>query len=164
MLSLEALRELYDYNCWARDRQLEVCSRLSEEQYTRPMGSSFASLGDTLVHLVGVEWLWLERWLGRSPRSLPWTEELRTQEAIRERWQRVEAGMRAYMAGLAPESLARPVSYANLRGEVWTYPLWQMLVHLLNHQSYHRGQVTTLLRQLGAIPAAVDFLIYIDTL
>jgi uncharacterized damage-inducible protein DinB len=89
-------------------------------------------------------------------------EEVRTLDAIRERWQQVETDMRACMAGLAPESLARPVSYVNLRGETWTYPLWQMLLHLLNHQTFHRGQVTTLLRQLGALPPAIDFLVYVD--
>jgi uncharacterized damage-inducible protein DinB len=153
MISLDPWRELYDHNCWARDRQLEVCGKLSEERFTRPMGGSFASLGDMLVHLVAVEWLWLERWRGRSPRNLPWMEEVRTLDAIRERWQPVGAEMRACMA------LARRMSYVNLRAETWTYPLWQMLLHLLNHQTFHRGQVTTLLRQLGAVPAPVDFLV-----
>jgi len=69
MIALEPLRELYDYNYWARDRQLEACSKLSEEQLLRPMGNSFPSLRDTLAHLLAAEWIWLERFRGRSPQN-----------------------------------------------------------------------------------------------
>lgn len=163
MVSLDTLRELYDYNYWARDRQLEACSRLTQEQFAGPMGNSFSSLRDTLVHLLGAEWVWLERWRGRSPRSLIAVEEVPTLAAIRERWQQVEQEVRGFLSTLSQDALARPITYVNLRGETWTYPLRQTLFHLVNHQSYHRGQVTTLLRQLGGTPAPVDFLVYFDT-
>jgi uncharacterized damage-inducible protein DinB len=162
MISLEAMRELFDYNYWARDRQLEACAALTEEQFLRPMGSSFPSVRDTLAHLVAVEWLWLERWQGRAPRALPPPEEFPTLDAIAVRWATVECKMREYLAGLTEEALSIPISYTGFRGNVWTYPLWRMHMHLLNHQSYHRGQVTTLLRQLGAVPAWVDFLVAHD--
>src|SRR5438445_401489 len=57
---------MFDYNYWARDRQLKACKALSPEQFLRPMGSSFSSLRDTLAHLVAVEWVWQERWRGNS--------------------------------------------------------------------------------------------------
>ena len=71
-ISLTALNELFDYNYWARDRQLQACAGFTEEQFLRPLGNSFPSLRDTLTHLVAVEWLWLERWRGRSPRRVPY--------------------------------------------------------------------------------------------
>ena len=163
MIPLATVRELFDYNYWARDRQLESCALLSPEQFLRPLGSSFSSLRDTLAHLVGAEWVWLERWRGRSPRTLLPSEDFPTLTAVEERWRRVEADMRDYLAGLSEEALARPLTYTNLKGQTWTYALWQTLYHLTNHQSYHRGQVTTLLRQLGAQPTAVDFLLRLDT-
>jgi len=164
MVALETLRTLYNYNYWARDRQLEACVRLSQEQFLRPMGSSFSSLRDTLAHLVAVEWVWHERFLGRSPRSVPeWVDALRTTEAIRSRWAEVEADVRKFVGGLDAAALDRPLSYQNLKGEPWTYPLWQALFHLVNHQTYHRGQVTTLVRQLGGTPPAIDFLVYFDS-
>jgi len=163
MISLEVLRELYDYNYWARDRQLEACAKLSEEQFLRPIGTSFGSLRDTLVHLLGAEWIWEERFRGGSPRNIPvWLQELRTVGAIRERWAAVERDLRTFVAALSTDALTRPLSYVNLQGQPWTYPLWQALLHLANHQTYHRGQVTTLLRQLGAVAAPVDFLVYFD--
>lgn len=164
MVGLETLRELFNYNYWARDRQLEACAKVSSEQFLRSMGSSFSSLRDTLAHLVAVEWVWHERFSGRSPRSMPaWVEELRTLGAVRERWSQVEVDVRNYLAGLGSDALDRPLAYTNLKGENWTYPLWQVLFHLVNHQTYHRGQVTTLLRQLGASAAPIDFLVYFDS-
>jgi uncharacterized damage-inducible protein DinB len=67
-----------------------------------------------------------------------------------------------FIHNLADESLDKMITYINLKGETWTYPLWQMLQHLVNHSTYHRGQVTTMLRQLGAEPAATDFLLFFD--
>jgi uncharacterized damage-inducible protein DinB len=162
MIPLPILRELFAYNYWARDRQLETCATLTQEQFQRPLGNSFPSIRDTLVHLVGVEWAWLERWRGRSPQALPAEEELPTLAAIVERWRMVEHCMREYLAGLTDEALARSFTYTNFRGQDWTYPLWRALLHLVNHQTYHRGQVTTLLRQLGIRPEPVDLLVADD--
>lgn len=66
--------------------------------------------------------------------------------------------MREYVAGLTEEALDCPMTFVNTRGKTWTYELWRMIVHLLHHQTYHRGQVTALFRQLGVQPPKVDFL------
>jgi len=157
-ISSATLNELFDYNYWARDRQLQACAGLTEEQFLRPLGNSFPSLRDTLTHLVAVEWLWLERWRGRSPRTLLAPEEFPTLAALSQRWQTVEREMREYVAGLSEEALECPLTCISTRGQAWTYPLWRMILHLLHHQSYHRGQVTALFRQLGVQPPKVDFL------
>src|SRR5215470_303743 len=71
VISLAVFREWLNYNYWARDRQLQVCSRLTPEQWLRPLGNSFSSIRDTLAHMAGGEWVWLERCKGKSPQSLP---------------------------------------------------------------------------------------------
>jgi uncharacterized damage-inducible protein DinB len=156
---LPVIREGVDYNYWARDRQLQTCASLSTEQFLRPAGGSYPSLRDTFAHMVAVEWIWLERWRGSSPKSLIPIHDFPTLAAVVERWGTVEREIREYLAGLDEAALARPLTYINTRGEEWTYSLWRMVVHLLNHQSYHRGQVTTLLRMLGVQPPPVDFLV-----
>ncbi len=163
MIPLATLRDLFDYNYWARDRHLQACAALTEEQFIRPMGSSFSSVRDTLAHLVGAEWIWCERWQGRAPRALPTAGEFPTLGAVETRWRAVEHDVRAYLGGLREDALARPLTYVNIKGETWTYPLWQTLFHLVNHQTYHRGQVTTLLRQFGVKAVATDFLVSLDT-
>lgn len=175
MVPVDTLRELYEYNYWARDRQLEACASLTSEQFLRPLGSSFSSVRDTLSHLLAAEWVWLERWRGRSPQTTADAEPyykgvLREFAAenfpavadLQNRWGAVERGVRDYLGGLTENALARPVTYINLKGEKWTYALWRVLFHLINHQSYHRGQVTTLLRQLGASAPQIDFLVAHD--
>lgn len=170
--STDTFRELCAYNDWARDRQLEACAALSPEQFLKPMGSSFSSVRDTLAHVMGAEWIWLERWKGRSTRTLPgvaeglpfaetmgrWHEQFGSVAAIGERWKEIERDARAYLEGLNDAALAGQVIYVNIRGQQWSYPLWRTLLHVVNHSTYHRGQVTTLLRQLGAAAPEIDFL------
>lgn len=166
MVPLTVLQTLYDYNYWARDQQLKACATLREDQFLRPMGSSFSSLRDTLAHLVAAEWVWLERWKGHSPTledaKVVAAATFPSLAAVEQRWGEVEHGVRNYLAGLTPEKLVQPLTYVNIAGERWTYPLWQTLVHIVNHQTYHRGQITTLLRQLGAKAPPIDFLAAID--
>src|SRR5205085_9978151 len=85
-MSPEEMRTLYDYNSWANHRQLQAASKLATEQSLKPMGSSFASVRDTLAHVYGAEWLWLERFQGRSPSSLPDTAQFKDVSSLQERW------------------------------------------------------------------------------
>ncbi len=162
MIFLEVLREFYDYNFWARDQQLAVCAGLSDEQLSLPLGASFGSLRDTLKHIAGAEWVWTERFYGRDARSVPWYRDIQSVESLRARCTQTEADLRRFLDSLTPQSLLQPLTYVNFKGETWTYPLWQPLLHLANHGTYHRGQVTMALRQLGVTPAAIDFLLYYD--
>ncbi len=167
MVPLAVLNQLYDYNYWARDQQLRACASLSEEKFLRPMGNSFSSVRDTLAHLVAAEWVWLERWKGHSPTrddaKAFAAETFPSLKVVEERWRDNERGVRDYLAGLTAERLLEPLNYVNLAGERWSYPLWQTLVHVVNHQTYHRGQVTTLLRQLSEQTVALDFLVAVDS-
>ena len=162
MVPLSTVRELFAYNYWARDRQLEVCHGLTPEQFTRQLGGSFPSLRETLAHLVGAEWIWLERLDGRSPRALLGADEFPDVATVEKRWCEVEKGNREYLGCITPEKLEQTLSYTNPKGENWSYPLWRALLHIVNHQTYHRGQVTNMLRQLGTKAPAVDYLDALD--
>lgn len=157
-LSLEKINELFGYNYWARDRQLQVCENLSPDQLKSPIGGSFSSLHNTLVHLVVVEWLWRERWRGRTPHPIPRVSDFPSLADIIERWNNEEIKMKSYLASLTENDLENLITCQSTRGDKWTYPLWQMMMHLLNHQSFHRGQVTFYFRQLGLQPPSVDLM------
>ena len=161
-ISLSAVKELFDYAYWARDRQLEACSVLTQDQLLQTLGGSFSCLRDTLAHCVNVEWLWLERWHGRTPASIPPADSVPTLASIKQKWLDTERGMRAFLSGLDDAAMARVMTCTGTRGNVWTHPLWKFLMHFLNHQSYHRGQVTFMLRQFGIKPPAVDYLYGLD--
>jgi uncharacterized damage-inducible protein DinB len=159
-MNVEDFRLLYDYNAWASHRTLDACAVLSDEQFTRDLGSSFRSVQETLVHISGAQWIWLERWHGRSPNSGPVAADFPNLEAVRRRSAEVERNLLDYVASLTPEDLQRVISCKTMAGAVFAQPLWQMLQHLANHSTYHRGQITTMLRQLGAKPTGTDLITF----
>ena len=156
----EEMRTLYDFNAWANHRSLEAAAKLSNEDFVKPMGSSFASVRDTLAHIYGAEWVWLERFQGRSPAALPNPAESADAASLRAMWGEQEARLLAFVAGLTQEDLNRVMEYKTLKFGVYANPLWQSMQHVVNHGTYHRGQVTTLLRQLGAQPILTDLMHY----
>jgi uncharacterized damage-inducible protein DinB len=161
-MELNDIRQLYDYNCWARRRILTVAGTLASDDFIRPMGNSFSSIRDTLAHILGAEWIWLERWQGRSPRALLDAATFPTVQSLESRWETVEHDQMQFIEALTPQGLGEELAYINQKGQRYSYLLWQQLVHVVNHSSYHRGQVTTLVRQLGVEAVSTDFLVYFD--
>jgi len=154
------VRELVAFNAWANHKVLERAELLSIVQFTKPMGSSFSSVRDTLAHIYGVEWVWLERLQGRSPRSLPEASEFEEIKGLRERWEELEKRMGKYVSELSQTVLDEEVDYQTLSFGASRNPRWQMIQHMVNHGSYHRGQVVTLLRQLGAQAVGTDLITF----
>ncbi len=149
---------LYDYNAWANRRALDAAANLTPEQFTKPLGSSFGSVRDTLAHILGAEWIWLERFQGRSPASLPDVSQYSDIDTLRERWTEQEGRLLNFVGKLRQEDLDQVMEYKTLKFGVYRNPLWQSMQHLVNHGTYHRGQITTLLRQLGAQPILTDLM------
>ena len=147
------LRILIDYHYWARNRMLDAVAALTPEQYSRDLGSSFRSVRDTLVHLYSAEWAWYQRWQGTSPTHMLSPDQFPDVASLRKDWVEHEARTRAFVDGLDEAGVTRVIEYKLLSGAAGSSPLWQMAQHVVNHASYHRGQVTTMLRQLGAAPA-----------
>ena len=161
-LDLETLRTFFAFGRWANRMILESVAALTAEEYARPIGGSFGSVQGTLVHLYGADWVWLERFHGRSPRAMPADDDLATLEPLAQKWREVQAGQDVYIATLTPERLAEPLSYVSFSGDSFTRRLGDALLHLANHGTYHRGQVATLMRQLGQKATSTDYLRFID--
>src|SRR6266404_2517853 len=157
-MSPEEIRLLYEYNAWANRRSLDAAAGLTPEQFTKPMGSSFSSVRDTLAHIYGAEWIWLERFHGRSPSGLPDVTQFRDVASLREGWLEHEDRLLAFVQGLSQSDLDRVMEYKTLKFGIYSNPLWQSMQHVVNHGTYHRGQVTTMLRQLGAQPVLTDLM------
>jgi uncharacterized damage-inducible protein DinB len=160
--SSEEISKLFAYNRWANARVLAPVEALTAEEFGRQLGGSFPSVRETLAHIYAAEWIWLERWQGRSPMGLPPAQDVPTLEALREKWALVEEGQKAFLAKLTESRLAETISYKNIKGEPWSYAQGDLLVHLVNHSTYHRGQAVTMLRQLGKPVQATDYLLFLD--
>ncbi|MGE0451347.1 MAG: DinB family protein [Vicinamibacterales bacterium] len=151
-MNIDDLREWLDYHYWARDRVLAAAESLTPEQFTRDLGNSFKSVRDTLVHIYGAEVVWCARWQGHSPAALMPADAFVDVDALRRPWRDLEASMRGVLERFAAIGPETAVEYRDLKGVAWKQPFRQMFQHVVNHASYHRGQVTTLIRQLGAPP------------
>ena len=159
-MNIGDFRTLYDYNSWANHRVFDASAALTPEQFTRDLGSSFSSVRDTLVHILGAEWIWLERWHDRTPASLPATADFPDLESVRRRYAEVERNLLDYIASVTQDDLERVIQFKSLAGVPYGQPLGPCLQHVANHSTYHRGQITTLLRQLGAKAVATDLIAF----
>lgn len=160
-MTFDELINLADYNYWARDRLLDAVSALTPEQFTRDLGNSFSSVRDTIAHICDAEFIWLSRWRGEQPLGFRNPDRIPDVAAARREWAELEAKMREVLDKLGPEGVQRTFEYKDMRGAARSDAFWQMLQHVVNHGSYHRGQVTTMLRQLGAQPAkSMDLIMY----
>jgi uncharacterized damage-inducible protein DinB len=160
MLAREC-RFLYAYDRWANAKVLAAAAVLTPEHLGRDLRTSHGSVFGTLAHILWAEWRWLGRWPG-APAPGPDPLASTDLPSLRARWSALEGSQAEFLGGVTDAVLGRPVSYENPPGRVWTYSLGQMLQHVVNHSTYHRGQVITLLRQLGAAVVATDFLVFID--
>ena len=150
-MTREDALNLVDYHYWARDRILDAVAMLTPEQYVRDLASSFTSVRDTLVHTYGAEWNWYLRWIGTSPTAFPSPADFPDVSSLRAAWKSQEQKVRLLVDSLASTNeLGRTLRYRTFAGEEMESVFSHMLQHVVNHASYHRGQVTTMLRQLGA--------------
>ena len=163
-MDLTDLQELFRYNQWANDRVFDTVCRLTVNEFTRDLSNSFPSVRDTLTHIVWAEWIWLQRWKGTSPRQVFDATEFPHANALKARWFELKAEQHTFLGGIAVERLSAVVAYVNLQGQTWRYPLWRQMYHVVNHSTYHRGQLTTMLRQLQTAPVNTDFLVFHDQL
>ncbi len=151
-----------EYNRWANARILQATSALTNEQFLKDMKSSYRSIRDTLTHILDSEFIWLTRWKGLSIRTIIEPAEIPDIDALKQRWASIEMDQTNFVSKLSDEALQEVIAYENRAGETWEYALWQMIHHQVNHSTYHRGQIVTMLRQLGANGVSLDFLVFLD--
>jgi uncharacterized damage-inducible protein DinB len=152
-MSLTLIRDLYDYHRWANRRLYDVAAALGEDVCGRDVGTQFSypTLTRMFGHLYGADRVWLSRWKGTSPTSLPGAE-FATLAAVRTRWDELEAEQRAFVDALTDADLGRVVEYKNTEGKAFRLPLGPLLQHVANHATHHRSEIATMVTMLSASP------------
>ena len=167
-MTKDDIQLLYEYDRWANNRVFDAVSTLSPEEFTRDLGSSFRSVRDTLVHIVGSQWAWLTYWKEPSPSSAFLTDLWAREDALFNpnafpdfaalelKWAEVETEQVEFVNRVTDESLRGmlPVRETQIS-------LAHLMQHLANHSTYHRGQVALMMRQLAAKPLATDFAMFL---
>lgn len=146
------------YNAWMNERIYALLTPLDDAKRKMPRGAFFGSIHDTLDHIHTGDLLWMARFEGleRPPvavgrRNLEDWSELRAARAA------MDARIVAWAARLSPAWLAADYTWrSGMDGKERTQPAWLLVTHLFNHQTHHRGQVTTLMFQIGIDPGITD--------
>ena len=159
-MNRDEAKNLFAYNQWANTRFTDALRGLEPGLLTKPLVSSFPSLLETCGHLVGAEWVWLRRWLGESPGGIPDWVTRPLFEDLMARLTGLESERDAFLQTLGGSELDGAVAYRFISGDSRVTPLADLFVHVVNHSSFHRGQLTTLLRQVGATPPSTDYILY----
>ena len=169
---LRQFRRFAQYNAWFNGRLYDLVATLTEEERRRDMGAFFRSIHGTLNHILLTDRMWLGR-VSKHPHgfcSLEATPLIFEIESLAQilcesfpeltaQRRETDRAIRAWVAELTPEILESDLSYSRSTGQAMVAPFWHVVSHLFNHQTHHRGQITTLLSQLGRDPGMTDFML-----
>ncbi len=152
--------EVLDYNAWANDRLLEGAGALAPEQYLQDMKSSHGGIHGTLAHIVGAQKMWLSRWRGVPDTTVLSGKDLGSLQELIATWRKVNADTVSYLSSITEEKLNETFTMTTTAGKEFHHSYREALVHLINHSTYHRGQVASMMRQHGVKPPATDMIAY----
>lgn len=140
----EYLQQVYAYTYWANRRYISVAESLTDEQLRRAQGQSWGDVHSVLVHMLSSETVWLKRWHGESPKAHLDPKDFPSLAVLKARWLEVETEMRQFLERQTSNTLESLLAYTNFRGESFRVPLWQMLMHVANHETHHRGELAAM--------------------
>ena len=153
--------ELAAYNLWANSLIANTIAQIIDTDYRKHIGSSFASISQTVAHLYAAEQLWYNRFV--QPEKAIWDEANfpQEQQAGLTAWIGASRQFANYATGLVPAQLDDIIAYTDLKGNSHNDSLKVLLQHVFNHSTHHRGQLVTMLRIAGATTMPrTDFIAY----
>jgi len=159
-MNLQDIENLYQYDKWATNRIIDMVTPLTEEQYAKNLNSSHGGVRGTVVHSYAADWIWFERWKGNSPTSLIQESDFPTLASLKEKWEGHFTEIEAFVKSLSDKKLIEQWSYKDIKGNPHAEPLVHQMQHKVNHSSYHRGQIVTMIRQLGLKAQSTDLINY----
>jgi uncharacterized damage-inducible protein DinB len=156
-----AVRQLLLYTMWADRSCLKAVEGVRGEDLARETGTSFGSMLGTLAHILCAQRIWLARFEGKALDPVPAVSDYPDGATLTAAWGEVAAEVGFLIAALTGEQLHFEITWTNSQGITSTRPLWQAIIQLVNHSTYHRGQVVSLMRQLGYPPPTTDFIYFL---
>lgn len=159
-MTVDDIKLLFAYNAWATERVFAAIDPLPEEQYRQEVKCSHGSLHGTLTHLVAAEKIWLSRLVGKPETTLLQPNNVESRAAMKNLWESVARQMAKFLSTLSDKKLKESFTITTTEGKKYTHTYQQVLQHVVNHSTYHRGQITTLLRLDGAQPTSTDLILF----
>lgn len=159
----DTLQLQFDYSAWASQRLLDAAAKLSPEELTRDFKTADKTVLDTLVHVYAADRIWLSRVLA-EPRAAFVDPEDRDLTSLQTEWPALHRRWKRWLSDLSGEDATRPISFLDRKGQPYSQPAWRILLHVVNHGTHHRGQVSGFLRAMGHEPPPLDLMRYYLTL
>jgi uncharacterized damage-inducible protein DinB len=157
-MTLNEARLLHAFNAWATQRIFDALAPLSAEQLTGDMRASHGSIHGTLTHLVGAEKMWLSRWVGKPDAAMLNAQDAPTTAALKAVWEKTGFETARWLGTLSDRKLQETFTMTAANGMTYRHTFAQALQHVTDHSTYHRGQIITLLRQLGVTPPSTGLI------
>ncbi|MGA9118778.1 MAG: DinB family protein [Bacteroidota bacterium] len=148
----QEMRQLFAFNAWATNRIFDALEKLPAEQVGKDLQSSHKSILNTLVHLVGAERAWCSRWTGATVEPFLTVADAPNIMVLKETWNKVGFETAKFLGSLSEKKLTELFEMKTSKGDVLKLVYWHSMLHVIDHSTYHRGQVVTMMRQLGAVP------------
>jgi uncharacterized damage-inducible protein DinB len=158
-ISSDTLRLHLDYSAWASNRLLSVAATLTPEELTRDFKTSDKNVLDTLVHVFAADRIWLSRIRGSAPTTFINPED-RQLAVLQNAWPALQQQWKQWAVPLTDHDVPAKIAYRDLKGNPWEQPLWQIVLHVVNHGTHHRGQASGFLRAMGHPPPALDLIAF----
>ena len=159
-MTLQETRLLVAYSAWASNRVFDAVSGMADGDALKDLKSSHKSIHGTLVHMVSAERIWLSRLMGAGEAPILRAEDAPDVKSLRAMWEKVGYDMARFMGGLSDKKLQETLSAPSPKGEVYTHQYGQVIAHIVDHSTYHRGQIITLMRQLGVTPPNTGMIVF----
>jgi uncharacterized damage-inducible protein DinB len=157
----ELLLQFAAYNIWANQRIMEYLQQIPEEQFIQEMPSSFKSIHSTLLHMWDAESMWWQRMKLQEVITRPSDNFRGTTRDVLAALLHQNKLWETWIHNASQPALDHVFMYYTTKREPFKQPIFQMLLHVFNHGTYHRGQIINMLRQLGAekLPQT-DFIVF----
>jgi len=161
-VTADTLRQQFDYSTWASQRLLEEANKLPAEELARDFSTADRSVVETLAHVFAADRVWLARVQG-TPRASFIEDRDRELATLNKEWPEIQQSWKQLLAGMSDQDIQKVVEFKDLKGNPNQQPLWKIVMHLVNHGTHHRGQVSGFLRAMGHTPPAIDLMVYYRT-
>ena len=162
-VSVDALRTHLQYSAWASGQLVDAAAKLKEEELTRDFATADRSVLGTLVHVYAADRVWLGRVRGTPPAQFLDAERDMRLDVLQNDWPGIYNGWQSVMSELTEDAVNTPIPYKDLKGNPYQTPLWQIILHVVNHGTHHRGQAAGFLRSMGHAPPRLDLIAYYRT-
>lgn len=155
------LLKITEYNFWANKRISNMIDELEEERLTKEIISSFPSIKQTLIHIWDAQTIWLKRLKNETVTDWPGKNFSGTKSDLLNGFLNSSEKLYEFVYGLIDKDEYRIINYLNLKGEKFSTSVSDIIIHCVNHSTFHRGQIITMLRQVGKTTfTSTDFINY----